>query len=477
MADVKSNHKVDIEDEKHDAERGHYPPAAGRRRSSFVRQSMSRSKGYETEDPFGAEEGGDVQYRTLAWWQAAMLMIAETISLGILSLPSVLARVGFIPGIILILGLSVCATYSGYVLGQFKNRYPHVHTFADAGEILFKPIGMGAIGREVFGIGQVIFLVFLMGSHILIWTIMLNTLIGPGAPCTIIWSIVALLLFFTCDLPRTLKNLSWFSIASFISVVSACLALMIGVGIKPTNTAAIELTQPTVPFVKAFNSVSNIVFAYAGHIAFFSFISEFRKPQDFPKALYTLQAIDTSMYLVVAVVVYYFTGANVDSPALGSADPIVRKVAWALAIPTIIVAGVVYGHVASKYIYVRLFRGTEHLSSRSWFATLVWAGIVFILWFIAWVIAESIPVFNDLLALISALFASWFTYGLPGIFWLFMNKGQWWSTPTKKLLTVCNFGLVILGLIICVVGLYTSGSAIKADSGQGAVWSCEWNGQ
>lgn len=53
-------------------------------------------------------------------------MIAETISLGILSLPSVLARVGMVPGIIMIIGLGALATYTGYVLGQFKLAYPHV---------------------------------------------------------------------------------------------------------------------------------------------------------------------------------------------------------------------------------------------------------------------------------------------------------------------------------------------------------------
>jgi hypothetical protein len=53
-------------------------------------------------------------------------MIAETISLGILSLPSVLATVGLVPGFLLIFGLGIIATYSGYVIGQFKERYPWV---------------------------------------------------------------------------------------------------------------------------------------------------------------------------------------------------------------------------------------------------------------------------------------------------------------------------------------------------------------
>ena len=46
---------------------------------------------------FGDETNSQVKYRTMHWWQAGMLMIAETISLGILSLPSVLATVGIVP--------------------------------------------------------------------------------------------------------------------------------------------------------------------------------------------------------------------------------------------------------------------------------------------------------------------------------------------------------------------------------------------
>lgn len=46
-----------------------------------------------------------------------MIMIAETISLGVLSLPSVLAEIGMVGGALLIVGLGIIATYSGYVIG------------------------------------------------------------------------------------------------------------------------------------------------------------------------------------------------------------------------------------------------------------------------------------------------------------------------------------------------------------------------
>lgn len=140
----------------------------------------------------------------------------------------------------------------------------------------------------------------------------------------------------------------------------------------------------------------------------------------------------------------------------------------------IIIAGVIYGHVAAKLIYVRIFRGTKHMSTRTWLAQGSWMGITLVIWVIAFIIAESIPDFNDLLALISSLFASWFTYGLSGVFWLFLNYGKWFSSPRKTALTCLNWGLFGIGLCIMGAGLYSSGKAIHDESGSSS-WSCADN--
>lgn len=199
-----------------------------------------------------------------------MIMIAETISLGILSLPSVLAAIGMVGGAILILSLGVIATYSGYVIGQFKRAHPWVHNMADAGAVLFAPWGHAAeaIGREFLGAAQTIFLIFSMASHILTWTICLDTL-TDSATCAIVWGVIGLVLFWIFDLTRTLLKVSWLSIGSFISIFSAVLLTMIALGIENPSQGRFKATQ-AVTFQAAFLSVTNIVFAFAGHVAFVS---------------------------------------------------------------------------------------------------------------------------------------------------------------------------------------------------------------
>jgi hypothetical protein len=69
----------------------------------------------------------------------------------------------------------------------------------------------------------------------------------------------------------------------------------------------------------------------------------------------------------------------------------------------VILSGVVLGHVACKYIYVRLFRGSDKMHSRSFLSIGSWVAICIGVWVVSWVVAESIPVFNDLLSLIVSL--------------------------------------------------------------------------
>ncbi|KAJ5954312.1 hypothetical protein N7501_008591 [Penicillium viridicatum] len=449
-----------------------FDAAANSKRERALGDKENHGVGHATpeyENPFGDEEFSEVKYRTLYWWQCGMIMIAETISLGILSLPSAVATLGLVAAVILILGLGLLATYTGYVIGQFKLRYPHVHSMADAGEVMFGQFGLGRFGREFLGTAQLLFLVFIMGSHILTFTVMMNTLTDYGT-CSIVFGIVGLVVSFVFALPRTLRKVSWFSFASFISILSALLITMIAIAIQRPGNGQVDATTK-IDVATGFLAVTNIVFAYAGHVAFFGFISEMQVPTDYPKTLYMLQATDTIMYVVAAVVIYYYGGKDVKSPALSSTSPITAKVAYGIAIPTIVIAGVINGHVATKYIYVRLFRGTDRMQKRSLVSIGSWVGITLVLWIIAWVIAEAIPVFNNLLSLITALFASWFTYGLSGIFWLFLYQGQYGRSWRNIFLTIVNLLVVIIGGCLCGMGLWVSGKAIHDQKG-GSSFSC-----
>lgn len=129
---------------------------------------------------------------------------------------------------------------------------------------------------------------------------------------------------------------------------------------RPIGTGSIEIVRQ-LGFTGAFLAVTNIAIAFcktyspvlpvglgdgrivhrkltlppASHSCFFTVISEFKNPDDWPKALALLQIADTTIYLVAAIVIYVFVGPEVPSPALSAAGSlVVRKVIWGIAIPS-----------------------------------------------------------------------------------------------------------------------------------------------
>ncbi|KAH7085031.1 transmembrane amino acid transporter protein-domain-containing protein [Paraphoma chrysanthemicola] len=419
-------------------------------------------------DVFGNEEGADVQYKTCEWWHTSILMLAENVSLGVLALPQALAILGLVPGLLCILFLGVIATYTGWIIGEFKLAHPSMHSFADCGMLI-----AGPIGREIMAVGQVLILIFIMGAHVLSFAIAMNA-ITDHAACTIIFSVAGLLICFLLGLPRTFKNVSYFSIFSCLSIVIAVLVVMIAIGIQKPDMGNVLAVRPNVPLVKGLGPVLNIILAYTGHVAFFSFQAELKDPRDFKKALFLEQGIAVIFYMVMSVVIYYYAGPLVASPALGSAGPIFTKIAFGIALPTIIVAGVVNGSVACKYIYVRMWAGTNVVHQNSFKSIGSWLAICAVAWVASWLLAEAIPNFNIFLGLIGALFGSWFSYALPPCLWLYQHRSNLFSTKRRMATTILNCAVFILGVTIFVLGMWSSGSELGNGSG-GRAFSCANN--
>ncbi|ORY12242.1 transmembrane amino acid transporter protein-domain-containing protein, partial [Clohesyomyces aquaticus] len=357
------------------------------------------------EDPVFGNEGAAIHYRTMNWWHAGIrmfkFMLAETISLGVLALPQAVALLGLAPGLFLAFMIGVMATYTGYINGQFKEKYPAMQSLADCGELIGGFISPFAaiIGREFMAGSQILILVFIMGAHILSFAIALNAVTDYGA-CIIVFSVFGLAICFSLTLQRTLKAVSYYSIFSCGSAIVAVTDAMIAIGVAKPDMGRVVAVHNGLPPVKGVGPAMNICLAYAGHVAFFGFCAELKYPKDFPKALAFMQITAITFYMLVSAIIQYYAGPLVASPALGPASPIIRKVAFRIALPTIIVAGVVNGSVACKYIYVRMWRRTDTTHQKSFKTLGSWIGICGVAWVISSAITEAVPSFNQLLGLI-----------------------------------------------------------------------------
>lgn len=113
-------------------------------------------------------------------------------------------------------------------------------------------------------------------------------------------------------------------------------------------------------FTNAISAVSSMVFAYAGTPGFFAIAAEMRNPRHYTRSLIICQTVVTVTYCVVGSVIYYYCGSYVASPAPGSAGPLIKKVAYGIALPGLLVSGIICGHIRNPHQRER--DGSAHAS-------------------------------------------------------------------------------------------------------------------
>ncbi|KAK5110141.1 hypothetical protein LTR62_006275 [Meristemomyces frigidus] len=416
----------------------------------------------------------EIDTHNLHWFKAALIMIAETISLGILSLPFALSTLGIVPGVILIWVFGFVATYTGFAVWQFKMTHWEMASLAHGLELVF-----GRWGRYVGHVSQTLMMLFVMSAHVVIFGVAMTELTDHGL-CRV-WSMaIGAFLCFVVSIPRTMKGNSYYSALSCLSITIATLIALIA--IAKANPAATFSTSakshaflPThlVPFRKSALATSSIILAYNSHLAYPTIINEMSHPRDFPKALIFLETFAICFYTLVAVIIYVFAGQAVASPAIGSASPLVRKVSFGFALPTIIVAGVILALVLAKNLMNVIWRKDIRVATaKSTNAWVSWLAILLAIWVLAWVVANVIPNFGQIVGLIGALFGTWFALGICSVLWLGMNRGRYWVDWRKMALTGANGSIVLVSAALCVVGSYGSILDMVAGGDQQKPFSC-----
>lgn len=309
----------------------------------------------------------------------------------------------------------------------------------------------------------------------------INTMIGSSytGTCTVAFSAVVAIVSWACSLPRTFDTLAKIAtLSAFFTFISVLLAaIFAGIEDHPAkyNTGGpkgnfvgepIVLVIPAAgtTFVSGMNAFLNISYTFIGQITIPSFIAEMKNPKDFPKALWAVTICEIIVFGLVGSVVYAYTGTQYNTaPAFGSlGNETYKKVAFSFMIPTLIFLGVLYASVSARFVFFRIFEGTRHKGNHTVVGWASWAGILAILWVLAFIVAEVIPFFSDLLSLMSSLFDSFFGFIFWGTAYFRMRKADygpgWIHRRGIRGLSgfVLNVIIIMIGLFMLTAGTYVS---------------------
>lgn len=314
----------------------------------------------------------------------------------------------------------------------------------------------------------------------------LNTM-SSGAVCTVGFSAIWAVLSFVCSLPRTFDTLSKLATLSagftFVSVLLA--AIFAGIEAHPYqyntggktgslvgNPIVLVIPAAGTSFVSGMNAFLNISYTFIGQITIPSFIAEMKEPKDFPKALWAVTICEIIVFSLTASIVYVYTGTQYNtSPAFGSlGNETFKKVSFSFMIPTLIFLGVLYASVSARFVFFRIFEGTRHKGNHTVLGWATWAGILAATWIMAFIIAEVIPFFSDLLSLMSSLFDSFFGFIFWGTAYMRMRRADygpgWFSKRGIRGISgfILNVILIGIGLFMLSAGTYVGVLATNVET-------------
>ncbi|KAH8895649.1 putative amino acid transporter [Thozetella sp. PMI_491] len=400
---------------------------------------------------------GHAHFHRLGWKRLTVVLIVEAIALGALSLPSTFASLGMVAGVILCVSIGLIAVYTSYVVGQVKLKFPHATTYADAGRLM-----MGRFGYELFGAMFVFLLTFLTASHCLTGTIAFQTITQSGL-CSLVFGVVSAILLLALAVPPSFAEVAILGYIDFVSILLAIGVTIIGTGVQASNApgglAAVNWSawpKEGITFSEAFIGVSNIAFAYTFAMCQFSFMDEMHTPKDYTKSICLLGLIEIVIYTLTGALIYAFVGQDVKSPALLSAGETLSRVAFGIALPVIFISGSINTTVLARYIHGRIFKDSIIRFINTTKGWLTWLATLMAITVVAWVIAEAIPIFSDLLSIMASLFISGFTFYFPAMMWFMLIKEGKWNARENILISLLNGLIFVIGLVLLVGGLYAS---------------------
>jgi amino acid transporter len=428
--------------------------------------------------PTKAETSGQKKLTTS---QAVIIFVTNEVGIGMLSLPSALHVLGFFPGLLCIIVMGMLSLYTAYNLCQYWRKYPYMLNIVDYGRVLGGPWMEG-----IFAVGFLINMALISASALVTLTIGLNT-VSEHATCTVAFTIVSAVAMWLMCIPHSMRFVSWASWPCTASIIATVLIVMVTLGVQgprdpnaPLNLKAIG--NPN--FTQAVSAFLNIAFAYTGNQAFPTVLAEMENPsRDFPRAITIEKCITTTIYVIVASVVYALSGEQVASPAIGSLQITMAKVSYAVSFIGLLGTGLIFGMTSARFLHTFFMRhvglvtrqkierrasvasdpssgrrpsmvATEPSKRTEW---AVWIFAVTLFWVIVWILANAIPVFNSLLNISSSLLLSWFTWGVTVLFWFHLNwNGKWRSSKRKLVTAAFNVFIMILVFFMMIPGMYAS---------------------
>ncbi|XP_052089874.1 uncharacterized protein LOC127726532 [Mytilus californianus] len=414
----------------------------------------------------------------LTIWSTSVFIVGEIAGSGVLALPKAVDSSGWI-GLVLIVVCAIASAYTGAILGRawliVQSRNPQyqshvVDPYPIIGEQAFGKFGRYLVSFSInftlFGV-SVVFLILAAEN--------LQDLISHATKevsfCYFIIILAVVLMPVVCL--GTPKDFWPIAVGATLATGLACILLLARI-IQDKDKHGTTVEHSKQEFTSFFTAFGTIVFAFGGHPAFPTFQADMRNKADFKWAVLLGYMIVLAMYLPTSTSAFFIYGNTVkDNILLTTTDGPITYI-----VQTLITLHLLFGFV----IVINPF--CQEIESKFGVPTeFTWKRCVArpVMVLCALFVAESIPRFGAILALVGGSTTTLLAYICPSVFYLKLCRKPRDDTAPfvrdefieneeslQKLDTdfievplwekILNYEIIFIGLI---AGIASTASAIK----------------
>ncbi|KAG7145784.1 N amino acid transport system protein like [Verticillium longisporum] len=394
--------------------------------------ATNASKFEASRSSYAVENPGEVfdqsEYRALGWIPAAVILLTLCFATGVLPIPATFSVLGYVPGLLVLLGFGALTTYYAYIMYVAGALFIVAWTLASGAGFVGLAQGFKALSsRNV---------------------------------CNTVWTLVAAVCTALLASIQTLGRLTIFTWIGFASLFTAVFIIVIGVTQVdrpaaapqegPFDIGVVTIGAPAV--APGLTAAVNIFAAFSSTPTFMPVIAEMKAPRAFKKSLFSSQIVLFICHVTMSLVVYLYCGKYVASPALGSAGGLLMKIAHGISIPGFIMTCTLRVHLAAKTSSA--VSATPSICRTA--VSLTGLGSTIGISSLAFICAGAVPFFSYLIGLHGALCLAPTCLVIPAWMGLYMD---WELRRTSwKKRGVCHLHMftVMVGLFMTVGGTTTT---------------------
>uniref|UniRef100_A0A7S0T6P5 Amino acid transporter transmembrane domain-containing protein n=1 Tax=Erythrolobus madagascarensis TaxID=708628 RepID=A0A7S0T6P5_9RHOD len=293
----------------------------------------------------------------VGWMLTACLIIAGTVSLGTLSMGQTFSVLGYALGVSFVIIFGLVACYTGKLIGDVALEYPHLKSYGDmAGQLWGKHLA------RLVTVEQSILLFLFVGAGAQAAGDAIYSL-AQNKVCLALVTFIGCMLGWLTSFPLYLHGVSALSALSFGAITISLVLNMVGLAVaQPVASDGTQIVQqnvvtfvgipPSSSLTSIVSSLTDIIFAYAGHLVFPEFLAHMRKRTDWKKSLSCAQSFAVVAYCVVGAVIYSLVGGEARSPSMFNlpSDSVWAILSWAFLLPNVVIGGVIDANVLAHNI-------------------------------------------------------------------------------------------------------------------------------